>query len=203
MRRVLTRAWAAAMAIAACTPVDSARSPIAPQNTCPEHPCSIYAPYQAGLDSSCTSGVCSVDARFDYTVVVSVPETSFFAPNTTFAISRADLFSRSNIPVCSLSGAVPCVRLPPIAIAQGDYLVQPAVAVDAKFYLGGVNTVLPAHVTYRTLWTASGAGSPTDALAQGLSILPMMGGLVDECFSLMIVALLSRGLKSPKDTHCA
>ena len=178
---VLVLAFAA---IVACAPINPGPQPIAPVNACPDHPCTAYQRYQPDLvDAQCNAGACTVTARLDYILVVSVPETSFFAPNTTFAIPYAKLYSRSNVADCTPSGTLdtnlPCARLPDVVALSGQYIAFYSAQDDANYYLGnGVSSpaVLPSHVVYRPLW-ALGAQPATDATGQGLPLLSTLASV--------------------------
>ena len=175
------------LVVLACEPISSAPPPIAPYNTCPAHPCSAYAPYQTGIvPAQCdpTRGACLVPANLAYTLVVALPETSFFAPGRSIAVSSTSLFSGADAICPRLADPAnglpfPCARLPDIGNVTGIYVVEAAqtdTTLGVGFNLGnGSNqTVLPVDVTYRPLWPAPTDGTLTDPVSIGLPLLPTL-----------------------------
>jgi hypothetical protein len=177
----LSRLVVGIVAIAACARIDTPSTQIAPVNACPAHVCTAYAPYEPGLaQAQCTQGVCTIAASLDYVLVVTLPETSFFAPTMTFAITSDKLFSRSTVQDCTPNGTpespVPCARLPDVGVVSGQYLAFPSAQSDVGFALGNgpAVTAIPTNVTYRPLWT-SGTTS-MDATSIGIPLLPVRVG---------------------------
>lgn len=182
MRCAVSVASLVVLGLGACGPVPGAPPSRAPINACaPSDPnaCAAYRPSQAGVvGAKCgAEGICLVAAQISYTLVVSLPETSFFAPNKTFAIPYAKLFEHSDSIACPRipkKNDIQCAQLPPIATASGLYQIDAAVSnSEVHFFLGNTTptTVLPARVTYRPMWPPDST-TPGDAMALGLPLLP-------------------------------
>jgi hypothetical protein len=157
---------------AACSPIDDTTPSASPVNACPSHACAAYAPYDPGEQATCNAGLCEVAKQLDYTLVVSVPDTSFFAPNATFSIKSADLFANPSA-TCSQAGTAtsttPCATLPDVATVTEEYVVFPHVEeTDVHYFLGnpGAQTALPVHATFRPLGT------------NGLPLLPVQAQVI-------------------------
>ncbi len=148
--RARSTACGATIALAiACGPVPGSAPPAAPINTCPEHACSLYRPFVPdGPPAQCSIiGTCVVASTFDYTLVISVPDTSYFAPDETFVIASTQLFAQPPSKGCPLGS---CSRLPGIGVLNGQYRPLPSAQDDVQYYLGTV-AALPVHVMYRPL----------------------------------------------------
>jgi len=161
-------AMAAAIAGAACSPIQPPTQTSIPMNSCPDNPCTKYV---QSATTSCQQGACVVAAQITGMVlVVSLPQDSFFAPGRTFAIPFEHLFENGN------AGCVQptCARLPPADVVSGSYLIDPSVAMMVGWNLGNVSsgrpTALPLHATYVPLWGDAGAVA-TD---QGLPLPPVI-----------------------------
>ena len=175
--RTRARAMLGLAAFVACGPVAGAPPSPAPINACPDHPCEAYRPFTpGGADAQCSAGSCEVNAKIDYTLVVSLPDTSFYGPGLSFAIPFASLFQGATDKCPARS----CAQLPRVAAASGYY--QPTRSVqdppDASpggvGYFVGQNVVLPVHASYVPL-ASLGGGLPTDATTFGLPLATTVG----------------------------
>lgn len=144
----MVRGWAAAgvalgVAIVpsfACGPVIGTPFLIAPVNSCGAGTdvCERYA-----VSGNRPKATCKVDPQtkktrcdfgkpdFAYTIVVSVPESSFYAPGRTFVLTNNDLVPPTGAALdrnCSLSTSVPCKRLPSLVQVTGRYTTTMAAA---------------------------------------------------------------------------
>ncbi len=147
--------------IVACSAVDGPAPAVAPVNVCPEYACSAYRPYTPGLAAAqCNSGACVVSAHIDYLLVVSLPETSFYAPNQSFVLASGTLFDR---PTASCPTRT-CARLPEVGVVVGNYVIAPRVSEEqVHYYLGnglGQPAALPIDVVYRPLWNLAATSVP-------------------------------------------
>ncbi|MEI7895138.1 MAG: hypothetical protein WCI05_18730, partial [Myxococcales bacterium] len=147
--------------IVACSAVDGPAPAVAPVNVCPEYACSAYRPYTPGLAAAqCNSGACVVSAHIDYLLVVSLPETSFYAPNQSFVLASGTLFDR---PTASCPTRT-CARLPEVGVVVGNYVIAPRVSEEqVRYYLGnglGQPAALPIDVVYRPLWNLAATSIP-------------------------------------------
>ncbi len=138
-----------ALALAcACGPIAGNPPLPAPINSCPEHDCSLYKPFVAdGPAARCGSGTCDVAARVDYTLVVSVPDTSYFAPAQTFVIPSTQLFARPPTTTCRVGV---CAFLPGLGVVNGQYRPLRSAQNQVSYFIGDV-AALPVHVAYRPL----------------------------------------------------
>jgi hypothetical protein len=167
--RTLT-APAVALGLAlACGPVEVAPRTAAPLNRCPEHPCSGYVQDPA---PACDASSCVVKGiPFATTLVVSIPQTSYFAAGQTIVLTPrllAELAKRrppatcgsgpsETRPECTCT-APSCFFLPPIGEARGRVRVSRDLALKLWPPAGlravsprDTDTTLPVQVTYRPL----------------------------------------------------
>ncbi len=160
----------------ACGPVIGAPLSIAPVNACGpgELSCDRYATDDSAPKAQCKSDPQTRKARCDfgrpdfaYAIVVSVPDSSFYAPGRTFVLTNNDLVEKGGAPSdskCSLSTAIPCKRLPPLVPLTSRYTTTRTTAmglgVDVK-----EGTSIPIRATFVPLAPdadveAFGAGIP-------------------------------------------
>jgi hypothetical protein len=163
----------------ACRPIPQQPPSPGPTNACPEHPCAAYTPDGGSV---CNQGVCleTVSARPSRLVLlVAVPIDARLAPGLTFAV---------DLPVGNTDSGVP----PPVVLQPtlnlGRYVVSPDVTSKLDADVGnnmGNFTSLPAHATYRPLWSPQSptsaisldAGRPfDDAVSVGLPLYPVQVG---------------------------
>lgn len=146
--RGLARPWRAArLALAACalvacedvTPTVWTR---APGNLCPEHACDRYE--QDGTRPQCSDGRCEVLGRPDYpiTLVIDVPDSSFFGAGHTFVLRSGD---PPNRPTADCPAAT-CLRLPPLVAVGGSYAFTSDAARRVGQPFGAAESSLPATV---------------------------------------------------------
>ena len=70
----------------ACGPVGAPPSSDVPVNACPPFDCAAYVEPLPLATANCSAGVCVTNSPIDFVFVVSLPESSFFAPGVTMAI---------------------------------------------------------------------------------------------------------------------
>jgi hypothetical protein len=159
----LKRALAMAIVAAACGPVAGDPPSDVPLNACPANACDAYKPFQAGgASAQCKAGICQVSAKLDFTLVVSLPESSYYAPGTSFVLPAAHLFDHPS----ATCPAGQCSQLPGLAILEGGYQIDPDVQNKQVHYYVGDGAFLPVSVTYRLL-----AGTPlVDATSLNIPI---------------------------------
>src|SRR5579859_5425067 len=73
----------------ACGPVDAPPASPIPINVCPAFPCRSYA--HTTPTPACNGDVCIASGQIDPILVIDIPESSFFAPSQSIAISYSDL----------------------------------------------------------------------------------------------------------------
>ncbi len=148
---VATLALALAIACApACSPIVAQPLSDAPKNEdCLDvHKCELYTVPGATTKSQCHDGRCDFGLpTYPYTVVVNVPDTSFYGSGRSFVLTNKDFTAQpgmvSGTAACKPPLCVPLQRLVP---AQGQYLVTNAASIAVGLPL--VNgTSLPVQVT--------------------------------------------------------
>jgi hypothetical protein len=164
VRRAVLATSALAIALA-CGPVEGTSLSRAPDNTCSLHPCDLYAPGPR-TKAVCNAGRCELPGRPDYpfTIVVSVPSSSFFAPGYTFVVPSADLFAPQT-PTRGQCTPPSCLSLPSLSKATGGYVVRREASEAVGFALPELLSI-PVRVTFVPL-SAPGVemrslGLPTD-----------------------------------------
>jgi hypothetical protein len=158
-RRALAGLGALSLAIAfACSPIVAEPLSSAPMNAgCPEqHACDLYA--VAGADAGsgttttkaqCNEGRCDFGRpAFDFWAVVSVPDSSYFAPGRTFVLTSNDLSAQSGTVGTGVTCRPPlCVQLPELVSAEGKYRVTAAASKLVGFPLAE-GTSVPVRVAF-------------------------------------------------------
>jgi hypothetical protein len=135
----------------------------------------------------CQGGICvSTDPSFNFTMLVSLPEGSFYAPGLTVPIvfqaqkppcTPSSLYEQCLSP-CSEVTSIECVQIPAVVEPVGALLVSNGIAVDvgAESYVNNASqttTALPVHVQYRPLWPPLDDSSVhVEAPTVGLPLLP-------------------------------
>jgi hypothetical protein len=123
---------------------------------------------------TCDGELCHVSATIDdLTLVVTLPESSFFA-GQTFVVKYSDLL-KTGPSVLKCPQKANCVKLPPLGQIAGSYAVDANTAVKiVKFSVGSehVRHSIPVDASYRPAWLF-GAGSPVEAGLLGLDLQPM------------------------------
>jgi hypothetical protein len=159
-RRLAVRAGLGLVALfLACSPVEGTPLSQPPENACP---CSAY-PQLGRLRPTCASGNrCEVLGQPDYpfTLIVHVPETSFFAAGVSYAIRSTDIFSGKGTPRCPPAS---CIALPSLVEVTGEYLVT----AQASAQMGAVLPTndparIPARVTFVPLAASASSAEPRD-----------------------------------------
>lgn len=173
MRSALVFPFAGALALAfACEPIQGAPLPGPPTNSgCPEvRSCAAYDAQGAKTKAQCNQGRCEY-GRPDYpfTMVVSVPDSSLYAPGRTFVLSSADLNPQSGVEPQSSCVLPTCVQLPELNLVQGQYKVTPATAKAVGYPTPlADDTSLPVRVSYIPLIEAKPL--PLEAVSQGIPL---------------------------------
>jgi hypothetical protein len=119
----------------ACSPVVGTPLSDAPINACgaEQFSCDRYEVKGMTVKPQCNRDLVTFKSRCDfggpggykYTVVINVPDSSFYAPGRTFVLTNSDLVEQPGAPVhpCRLPG---CVRLPDLVTIDGQYQVTEA-----------------------------------------------------------------------------
>lgn len=151
----------AALALsAACDPLEGTPLSTAPSNECP---CSAFQ--QAGRIRPTCSGAnrCEVLGQPDYafSLVVHVPETSFFAGGTSFVLRSTEIFGGRGTPRCPPAS---CIALPALVEVTGEYVITAQAAAQVGLPLSTLDPArIPAKVTYVPLVAPASSAEP-DAL---------------------------------------
>lgn len=117
-----------------CDPIVAKPLSSAPTNVCSAHPCDLYEP-GARVRARCgTEDRCEIPGRLEvpYWIVVHVPETSYFAPGTTFVLSSEALTKTPDPSNRSRCTPPQCLVLPSLRQIRGTY----SVSREASTYLG-------------------------------------------------------------------
>lgn len=172
---------------AACTPIEGNPRTMGPANACP---CDGYPRDARNIAPRCDGGVDSQPARgarcvygafggdpgYDFTIVVHVPTTSFFAPGATFLITKSEL-TKPTTPQGVGCKAPGCVTLRQLVEVQGTYPVEPDTfeALQAPFKATSTFSV-PVRVTFfPRIGTAEQA---VDARDVGLPLDPLLASSI-------------------------
>ena len=165
----------------ACSPIVAEPLSGAPLNAgCLDvHKCELYALPGATVKSQCHDGRCDYGLpTYPFTVVVNVPDTSFYAPGRAFILTNKDLSAQPGAVLGTSSCKPPlCVPLQELVATQGKYLVSHAAAVFVGLPLDE-GTSIPVRVTLvplvdGTLQEAVTAGIPAvDVLTSSLAVVP-------------------------------
>lgn len=137
----------------ACEPISGTPSLRAPSNECVAHPCENYASGKSAPRCS-DVGRCEFQGErpldYRFTIVVHVPDTSFFAPGQTFVIDGKELDPLAIVGTAPRSQTCSpplCLSLPSLYDARGVYRVTREAAADV-----GVNapdsTAFPSRVLF-------------------------------------------------------
>jgi hypothetical protein len=163
------RRWFLALVVA-CSPVEGTSLSSAPQNVCATHPCESYAPgTRTKPVCNGTLGICEIQGRpdFAFTIVVSVPSASFYAPGYSFRVSSADLYNPPATPTRGQCSPPSCLALPLLTKTNGSYVVGQDASAAVGFSLPD-RISLPVRVTFVPLSApgveALAAGLPSDVL---------------------------------------
>jgi hypothetical protein len=170
----------------ACSPIVAQPLSGAPLNAgCPEeHGCDLYdvaadggaeagATTPAGTTmpkAQCNEGRCDFGRpAFDFWAVVSVPDSSYYAPGRTFVLTSNDLSAQPGAAAPGVTCRPPlCVQLPELVSAEGKYRVTAAASTAVGFPLAE-GTSIPVRVAFVPLVEgleneATTFGLPADAL---------------------------------------
>lgn len=144
----------AVLALGACGSEPELSSDGVPSNRCPQYACERFRE-SATCDRD---GHCVNNACIPYTMTVTLPQTSPYAPGLTIGVSEAEL--RDSVGLCTVG--IGRVRLGALRPFVGSFSITPQVARTVGWYLGDdrerTNTSLPAHVTLRPLDPDDAAG---------------------------------------------
>lgn len=173
-------ALAAGVAVAcACGPIHGVTRPAPPSNGCPcdgyprdARNVAVTCDRQPDLPERCISGVRGADPGYDFTIVVSVPDTSVYGAGQTFFATNAEL--TKSIAGGSLTCKAPtCLPLRQLVEVTGAYTVQrdAAVALGAPFDAA-------ANIPLRVVMYPQFGSPPTDAVEAGLPADPLFASSV-------------------------
>ena len=164
----------------ACSPIVAEQLSAAPLNAgCPdERACDLYSAPGAGdagvgttpAKAQCNEGRCDFGRpTFDYWAVVSVPDSSYYAPGRTFVLTSKDFSAQPGAAAPGVTCRPPlCVQLPELVAAEGKYRVTHDASKKVGFPLPE-GTSLPVRVAFVPLVEGmedetSTFGLPADAL---------------------------------------
>ncbi len=163
MRRRAFTLTCALAAFAACGPVAGPPPIPLPINSCPEHACTAYAGAEA---STCSGGICaSNNTTFDFTLVVSLPESSYYEAGSTVPIASFAAAVQSSPCGAFQTGtpasilAATCFRIPPVVEPTGAMIVEQSVVNGVGANGAYIDTTgkdfqwsLPVQVQFRPFW---------------------------------------------------
>jgi hypothetical protein len=163
--------------VAGCEPIVGTPIEIGPINACDidQFPCEGYVLGGANSRAQCTIDTATQKRRcevgrpaYAYTVVVHVPDSSYYAPGRTFAITNEDLTPQPGVPIDPKCPLPDCVALPDFVTAEGKYRVTAAASVAVRAPLPNL-TSIPVRVEFeplaaRTTTEASSLGLPLEAV---------------------------------------
>ncbi len=164
----------------ACSPIVAEPLSAAPLNDgCLDvHKCELYTLPGATVRSQCHDGRCDFGLpTYPYSVVVNVPDTSFYAPGRAFVLTNKDLTAQPGT-VSGMSACKPplCVPLKELVATEGRYIVSKGAAEAVGLPLEE-GTSLPVRVTLvplvdSTLEEAATVGIPAvDMLTASLAVV--------------------------------
>jgi hypothetical protein len=164
----------------ACSPIIAEPLSDAPLNTgCLDvHKCELYTVPGVTVKSQCHDGRCDFGVpTYPYTVVVNVPDTSFYAPGRAFVLTNKDLTAQPGTVSSTLACKPPlCVPLQELVATEGKYIVsQPAAGFVGLPLDEG--TSIPVRVTLvplvdGTLQEAASVGIPAvDVITSSLAVV--------------------------------
>ncbi len=157
-RLALAGLGALSLAIA-CSPIVAQPLSGAPLNAgCPEeHACDLYnvrgrrtrRRSATTPKAQCNEGRCDFGRpAFDFWAVVSVPDSSYYAPGRTFVLTSKDLSAQPGTSAPGVTCRPPlCVQLPELVAAEGKYRVTAAASTAVGFPLAE-GTSLPVRVAF-------------------------------------------------------
>lgn len=178
MKRVvgmLTASGLVALVGAACGPIVGTPLSDAPVNTCTENPCDRYA--GAKNSAACKGGRCELGVAnlpSSYVVVVSVPNTSFYAPSRSFVFTNVEINTPRFPPVPGCPTPT-CLPLPSLGSAAGAYFTQAAAAKTVGLPVVEKSSI-PVRVTYVPQFAASNLPVDLAFTASRIFQEPSQGG---------------------------
>ncbi|CAN5878254.1 hypothetical protein BH11MYX4_BH11MYX4_51370 [soil metagenome] len=193
MSAVRAAGWASAAVLAlgvfspsvACDPVVGTPLLIAPINACGpgQFSCDRYVDKSVVAKPQCTRDEKTKKSRCDlgkpdypFTIVVNVPDSSYYAAGRTLVLTNNDLVKQPGAPsdpLCQLSGVIPCVRLPSLVSIEGKYLTTKKAASDVGVTLNvdkDALTSLPVRVALVPLAT----DTDVEAFSTGIPLQDVM-----------------------------
>lgn len=155
MRRAILALVVAGLA---CNTIESHRRSTAPLNASDEFPCDRYL--DQPLKAVPRNGRCLVETSipYDFTVVVHVPESSFYAAGHTFVLRGSPTATNSDLEVSGTSGERRA-KLPVLGAVTGSYTVKQSVSkvVLDPDMLPNDATSIPVRAVYTPIGRVNGA----------------------------------------------
>ena len=154
----------------ACSPIVAQPLSDAPKNEdcLGVHKCELYTVPGATTKSQCHDGRCDFGLpTYPYTVVVNVPDTSFYGSGRAFVLTNKDFTAQPGMSSGTTACKPPlCVPLQQLVRAQGQYKVTSAASAAVGLPLVE-NTSIPVQVT----------------------LIPLADGTTDEAASIGVPAV--------------
>jgi len=158
----------ATVLFASCAPVSGTPRTMATMNSCAELSCDAYS---GSIKPMCRQGRCEVVVQpSEFTLVISLPTTSFFAAGTTFAVTSTQLANATDTPECNHSE---CISLQDLVRYSSEYRVtqEAAIAVGydqgaGTFALPGIMTLTPLVETGESFAVATSQGLPLPTITK-------------------------------------
>jgi hypothetical protein len=184
-RRLFAFAPVAVALGAACGPVAAPPPSPIPENSCPPDSCAAYAQPSNLEPATCNGAECASPlGSFDFTLLVSFPETSFTDPGVTVAIPDfmtsylAALPNQCEVPSCADSttpcAAAYCAKIPAAIQPQGSFIVSNEVGLCVgRNDKGGAS--LPVDVQLWPMWANAAENVLVAASSVALPLTPVPG----------------------------
>jgi hypothetical protein len=149
--------WVSSLGGSGCTPIVELPASDAPLNRCPEHACELYAPGAVTAPTCREEGFCEIATaggrpQSEFWVLVHVPDTSFFAPGSTYVLYANErgepAFTSPVKPGVSTSCVAPkCLVLGGLSAMFGAYQVHDDASAYVGYPLANLTSV-PVRVEY-------------------------------------------------------
>ncbi len=158
------------MAFVACGPVDRGTGLVAPVNACSMSSCDSFVQLAARPVCRADRDTCEAPNSLDFTLVISLPETSIFAPGRTFVTK----YSTLELNKCGGAPPIPgCTKLLPLGEIAGVYVAPNREAELVNFNLGGADRSVPVRASFRPAWRFSDTGPLVDVGLLGMDLEPI------------------------------
>lgn len=155
-----------ALLFASCSPIEGTPRTTATINRCDDLSCDAYT---GAIKPVCREGRCEVVVQpSEFTLVISLPTTSFFGAGSTFAVTSRQLANATDTEECNRSE---CISLQDLVRYSTEYRVTEEAANSVGYPQGPGIFSLPGTMTLTPLVESNGVF--TEATSQGLPLPPL------------------------------